>query len=159
MTVTKQTPVVRVAVVQAEVAPTLDGGLARTRELTEAAVTNGASLIVFPETWLPGYPIWLDVCRDVALWNHAPVKRVFARMAEQSVVVDGESGRAIAAIARDCNVTLVVGVTERVDVGVLARVVLRLRSKFTQLAGVVERNQERTVDGVEQDRVRHCYAP
>ncbi len=109
--------VVRAAVIQAEVAPTLEEGLRRTRELTTAAAANGATLVVFPETWLPGYPIWLDVCRDVALWNHPPVKRIFARMAEQSVVVDGESGRALGDIARDEKVTLVVGVTERVDAG------------------------------------------
>ena len=28
------------------------------------AAAEGAELVVFPETWLPGYPIWLDVCRD-----------------------------------------------------------------------------------------------
>src|SRR5450432_2615738 len=99
----------RVAVVQAEVAADLVCGIARTRELTAAAANDGATLVVFPETWLPGYPIWLDVCRDVALWNHPPVKRVFARMAENSVVVNGESGRALGAIARECGVTLVVG--------------------------------------------------
>jgi predicted amidohydrolase len=108
---------VRVAVVQAEVAPDLEGGLARTRELTEAAADEGATLVVFPETWLPGYPAWLDVCRDVALWDHGPVKRVFARMAENSVDVAGESGRALGAIAKDAGVTLVVGVTERVASG------------------------------------------
>lgn len=108
----------RVAIVQDEPASTLADGLARTRDLAARAVASGASLVVFPETWLPGYPAWLDVCRDVALWNHPPVKRVFARMAEHSVVVDGESGRALAAIARDLHVTLVVGVTERVEEGV-----------------------------------------
>jgi nitrilase len=109
---------VKVAVVQAEISPDLSSGLARTRELTARAAQGGASLVVFPETWLPGYPAWLDVCRDVALWDHAPVKRVFARMAEQSVEVDGESGRALGDIARDNNVTLVIGVTERVPAGV-----------------------------------------
>jgi predicted amidohydrolase len=105
----------RIAVVQAEVAADLAAGLSRTRELTAQAARAGASLVVFPETWLPGYPAWLDVCRDVALWNHPPVKRVFARMAENSVVVDGESGHALGDIARDHGVTLVVGVTERID--------------------------------------------
>ena len=109
---------VRVAVVQAEVAPDLARGLARTRELSIDAANRGASLVVFPETWIPGYPAWLDLCRDVALWDHAPVKRVFARMAENSVEVDGESGRALGAIAKDAGVTLVVGVTERVGSGV-----------------------------------------
>lgn len=108
---------VTVAVVQAEVAPTLAEGLECTRRLTREAVAAGAQLVVFPETWLPGYPVWLDVCRDVALWDHAPVKRVFARMAAESVVVDGESGTALSAIARDAGVTLVIGVTERVEYG------------------------------------------
>lgn len=109
---------IRVAVIQDEPAPTLLDGLARTRELTAAAAKNGAALVAFPETWIPGYPAWLDVCRDAALWDHAPVKRVFARMAEHSVVVAGDSGRALGEIAKDNNVTLVIGVTERVDAGV-----------------------------------------
>ena len=109
---------IRVAVIQDEPAPTLSQGLARARELTAAAATKGAALVAFPETWIPGYPAWLDVCRDAALWDHAPVKRVFARMAENSVVVSGDSGRALGAIARDNNVTLVIGVTERIDAGV-----------------------------------------
>src|SRR5215208_5776227 len=107
----------RVAVIQAEPAASLGDGLARTRELTASAAQTGASLVVFPETSLPGYPAWLDVCRDAALWNHPPVKRVFARMAEQSVVVTGESGAALGAIAREHEVTLVIGVTERVETG------------------------------------------
>jgi len=110
-------PTIRVAVIQDEAAATLSDGLARTRELTTAAAERGAVLVAFPETWIPGYPAWLDVCRDAALWDHAPVKRVFARMAEHSVVVDGDSGRALGEIARDANVTLVIAEGERVDAG------------------------------------------
>jgi nitrilase len=109
--------VTRVAVVQAEVAADLAAGLALTSELASQAARGGADLVVFPETWLPGYPAWLDVSRDAALWNHPPVKRVFARMAENSVVVDGASGRSLATIAATARVTLVVGVTERVEQG------------------------------------------
>jgi len=108
----------RVAIVQAELAPDLASGIDATDRLTGDAARGGAALVAFPETWLPGYPAWLDVCRDVALWNHAPVKQVFARMAENSVVVEGESGRALQRIAREHGVTLVVGVTERIDAGV-----------------------------------------
>jgi nitrilase len=108
----------RVAIVQAELAPDLASGIEATDRLTGDAARDGAALVAFPETWLPGYPAWLDVCRDVALWNHAPVKQVFARMAENSVVVEGESGRALQRIARTHGVTLVLGVTERIDAGV-----------------------------------------
>ena len=107
----------RAAVVQAEVAPDLASGLEHTRELARRAARDGAQLIVFPETWIPGYPAWLDVCRDAALWNHPPVKAEYARMSANSVVVDGESGRAIGAIARETQTTLVVGVVERIDHG------------------------------------------
>ena len=108
---------VTVAIVQAEVGTSLEDSLERTRVLAAEAAVRGARIIAFPETWIPGYPAWLDCCRDVALWDHAPVKAVFARMAEQSVVVDGESGAALRAIARDTGATLVVGVTERVERG------------------------------------------
>jgi nitrilase len=106
-----------VAAIQAETPPTLPAALERTRQLAGDAAARGASIIAFPETWIPGYPAWLDVCRDAGLWDHAPVKAVFARMAEESVVVDGESGLALRAIARDVGTTLVVGVTERVERG------------------------------------------
>jgi predicted amidohydrolase len=108
---------IRVAIAQAEVQPTLDAGLAATIRLVGDARAAGAGLVVFPETWLPGYPAWLDVCRDVALWDHEPVKRVFRRMAEESVVVPGPATDALSAAARDAGIVVVIGVTERVDSG------------------------------------------
>jgi len=108
---------ISVAVIQAEYAPDLATGLERTAALAAEAAAGGARLVVFPETWLPGYPIWLDVCRDAGLWDHEPVKAVFGRLAEQSVVVGGDSGRALGRIAAETGVTLVVGVSERVEAG------------------------------------------
>jgi nitrilase len=109
--------VIPVAVVQAHVAASLAEGLAVTRALTTQAAAEGAALIVFPETWLPGYPAWLDVCRDVALWDHAPTKAVFAHYRAESVDVSGESGAALGQMSLDHQVTLVVGVSERVTAG------------------------------------------
>lgn len=111
------TNTVRVAMVQDEAPPTLAAGLALTAARTADAAGRGATLVVFPETWLPGYPAWLDWCVDAALWDHAPTKTVFARMAAGSIVVAGESGAALAAIARTHGVTLVIGVIERVEAG------------------------------------------
>ena len=108
---------IRVAIAQAEVEPTLDTGLEKTLKLIGDASDAGAQLVAFPETWLPGYPIWLDVCRDVALWDHEPVKRVFRRMAEQSVVVPGPITSALGDSAKKARIVLVIGVTERVAEG------------------------------------------
>ena len=108
---------IRVAIAQAEVEPTLEAGLEKTLKLIGAARDAGAQLVAFPETWLPGYPVWLDVCRDVALWDHEPVKRVFRRMAEESVVVPGPITAILGDAAKKAGVVLVVGVTERVAEG------------------------------------------
>ncbi|HJU75640.1 MAG TPA: carbon-nitrogen hydrolase family protein [Gemmatimonadaceae bacterium] len=81
------------------------------------AAEEGAGLVAFPETWLPGYPIWLDVCRDVAVWDHAPVKDVFARYAATSIVVGGSETEQLAALARELGLTIVIGVCERVSAG------------------------------------------
>jgi nitrilase len=108
---------IRVAVAQAEVAADLDQGLALTDARAADAARAGAALVVFPETWLPGYPAWLDVCRDAGLWDHPPVKAVYRRMAEQSVVVDGRSGDALGAIARRHGIAMTIGVVERVERG------------------------------------------
>jgi nitrilase len=108
---------VRVAVAQAEVEPSLEAALDKAVALIAEAARSGAALVAFPETWLPGYPIWLDVCRDVALWDHAPVKQVFRRLAEQSVAVPSDATRRLSDAARANAITVVMGVVERIDHG------------------------------------------
>src|SRR5829696_7844175 len=110
-----QSPTVRVAIVQEEVAPDLNRGLEITDEKAAEAARAGAALVTFPETWLPGYPAWLDVCRDAGLWDHPPVKAVYRRMAENSVVVDGASGEALSATARRHRIAMTIGVVERIE--------------------------------------------
>jgi predicted amidohydrolase len=105
------------AIVQAEVAADLAEGLELTRQKALEAAAQGAELIVFPETWIPGYPAWLDHCRDAALWDHAPVKAVYARIAENSVAIPGPDFDKLSAIAREASATLVIGLSERVDRG------------------------------------------
>jgi predicted amidohydrolase len=107
--------VIRVAVVQGDAGR--DATLSRTAELAADAARGGATLVVFPETWLPGYPIWLDVCRDVAIWDSPDVKRVFADYADGCIDVDGDEGRALSAVAASNQITLVIGVSERVGAG------------------------------------------
>ncbi len=106
-----------VAIIQAEPSPGIDDALVRTRALAREAAEGGARLVVFPETWIPGYPAWIDYCRDAALWSHPPSKAAYRAIAENSVAVEGDSGRRLQAIAREVEVTLVVGISERVERG------------------------------------------
>ncbi len=85
--------------------------------LMKKAAKKGAKIVAFGETWLPGYPAWLDYCPDAALWNHPPVKQVFARLRENSVTVPGKEVAVLARTARKLGVTVVMGVNERVDSG------------------------------------------
>lgn len=91
--------------------------LAHASATVREAAAAGARLVAFPETVLPGYPGWIDVCSGAALWEHPPLKQVFRRFFEASVTVPGEEVDALRDLARQQEVTLVVGVSERVADG------------------------------------------
>jgi nitrilase len=108
---------VTAAVVQAEQPGSLAAALERTRELAGEAARQGATLVAFPETWLPGYPAWIDYCRDAGLWDHAPVKAVYARLVDDSMAIGDAAFDTLARLARELGITLVLGVSERVAAG------------------------------------------
>ncbi|MCZ4102868.1 carbon-nitrogen hydrolase family protein [Streptomyces sp. H39-C1] len=71
------------------------------------AAGNGASLIVFPEVFIPGYPYWN--------WTMNPVQGSpwFERLYRSSVDIPGPEVDALRAAARQYGVVLVIGVNER----------------------------------------------
>ena len=91
--------------------------LAKALDLIQQAAKRGAQLVAFGETWLPGYPAWLDVCPGAALWENGFAKDVFARLRSNSIVVPGEEVNALREAARDLKIAIVIGVNERVDSG------------------------------------------
>ncbi len=95
----------------------LGASVERVVQLIEEAADAGASVIAVGETWLPGYPAWLDHCAEMGLWDHAPTKAVFARLRQNSVLVPGPETERLARLAGTRRVTLVIGVNERVATG------------------------------------------
>ena len=91
--------------------------LAKALDLIQQAAKRGAQLVAFGETWLPGYPAWLDVCPGAALWENASAKDVFARLRANSIIVPSEEVNALREAARDLKIAIVIGVNERVDAG------------------------------------------
>ena len=85
--------------------------------LIEKAASDGARLIVFGETWLTGYPAWLDSCEEVNYWDHEPVKEIFALTYRNSVEVPGRETARLCKLAKELNLTLVIGVNEKVSTG------------------------------------------
>ncbi len=109
---------VPVAIIQhAPVFMDLAASVAKAVSLIEEAARNGARVVTFGETWLPGYPAWLDYCGEMGLWDHAPTKAVFARLRQNSVLVPGPETKLLAQLAADHQLTLVIGVNERVETG------------------------------------------
>ena len=78
------------------------------------AAKQGAQLIVFGETWLSGYPSWIDHCPEIAIWNNEAVKEVFAQMHANSPSVDGEEIKLICNAAKELKLLICLGFNERV---------------------------------------------
>jgi nitrilase len=109
---------VTVAIVQAAQHPLdLAGGLEAAANRTREAAARGARLVVFGESWLGGYPAWLDCCPAIGLWEHGPTKEVFARLRRSSIVVPGPETALLGGLAAELGVVLVMGANERVDSG------------------------------------------
>ena len=101
--------VLRVAAVQA--APVLmdrEATLARVADLTRSAAAGGAELVVFPEAFVPGPPVWIDTAR---IWDGD--EQWYGLLADQAVVVPSPATARLADIAREAGVWLIVGVDER----------------------------------------------
>ncbi|MEV6238429.1 carbon-nitrogen hydrolase family protein [Lentzea sp. NPDC051838] len=98
----------RVAAVQAEpVWLDVDAGVDKTIALIEEAAAAGAALVAFPETWLPGYPIFLW------LGPVAGQMPYVARYHANSLTVDGRHLAAIRKAARRNDITVALGYSEK----------------------------------------------
>ena len=104
---------VTVACVQAEpVILDRDATIDKLARLAAEAARNGARLLVFPEAFIPAYPssVW---ARALAGWAEPGAKEAFAMLARESLEIPGESADRLGEIARENEVWLVTGVTER----------------------------------------------
>jgi len=101
-------PKYRAAAVQA--APVfldLDAGITKAITLIAEAAAQGARLIAFPETWLPGYPwfIWLDS----PAWGMQFIQRYH----DNSLVYGSPQAERLVAAAREHTITVVMGHSEK----------------------------------------------
>jgi nitrilase len=75
--------------------------------LIDDAATQGADLVAFSETWLPGYPRWINAPVAVGL-----KRELGGRYLAASVSIPGPEIDIVCATARRCGVDVVMGVAE-----------------------------------------------
>lgn len=106
----------KVAVIQdAPVFLNIERSIEKADRLTQEAAGAGAKIIAFPETWLPGYPVWLDYAPKAALWDYAPAKELYRILVQNSLSIPGKHFQQLLSIAKKTDAYLIMGVHERRD--------------------------------------------
>lgn len=101
-------PKIRVAAVQATpVFLETEESIDKLEGLVAEAAGNGAKLVVFGESFLPGFPTWAGVLPPIDQHD------LHRRLVEQAMVVPGETCKRLGEIARSNDVLLSVGINER----------------------------------------------
>lgn len=97
-------------VAAAHAAPVFHDRAATTRKaaaLIATAAEGGASLVAFPESYIPGFPIW------AALWAPIHNHDLFEQFVEASIYVDGPEIAELRAAARRHHISVWIGFSER----------------------------------------------
>jgi len=89
----------------------------KTCDLISDAQQKSADLIVFGESWLAGYPVWLDVCKDVNLWEHEPVKEVWEKTYNNSIDLSADDLTKVQAILKGAKMYAIIGANEKQSSG------------------------------------------
>jgi nitrilase len=79
--------------------------------LVGEVAAEGAELVIFPETFIPGYPIWMWRLRpgaDMSLTNE-----LYGRLFDNAVNLEGDDLAPLQSAAKEHSVTVVCGMNER----------------------------------------------
>jgi nitrilase len=106
-----------------------DGALATAIEHVRRAGTEDVDLVVFPESFVPGYPDWV--------WRSRPWRdgEWYARFQDQAVEIGGPALDGLRAVADEADVWVALGITERTPSGTLYNAVVYIDSSG-QIAGL-----------------------
>lgn len=101
----------RIAAVQASsVFLDLNATIDKACRLIEEAAAGGAVLAVFPEAFVPGYPVWVWF---IPPGHTHPLRTLYTELHRNSISIPGPETTRLAQAAADCRITVVIGVNER----------------------------------------------
>jgi aliphatic nitrilase len=78
--------------------------------LIEEAARQGATLVVFPEAFVPAYPLWVWF---IPPGKTHPLRALYSELHRNSVSIPGPEASRLAEVAGDHGVTVAIGVNER----------------------------------------------
>ena len=108
------TKTLKVAIAQSAPVPlAIDQGIEQSLVLAERAAENGAQLVAFGETFLGGYPIWLDEAPGAALWSHPGTKALHRVLMHQAVTENDARLAPLQQLADDRKICISIGAHER----------------------------------------------
>ena len=90
----------------------LKGSVEKAIGVIEDAGNLNTDLLVFGETWFPGYPAWLDHCENVSQWNSQSMKDTYRTLLNNALVADSKEMNAIRGSAKKNKISLVFGANE-----------------------------------------------
>jgi len=91
----------------------LDASVAKACELISQASSEGAYIVAFPETWLPGYPVWIDTAPSAALWGNKATLKLYRILAENSLEINSVQFNKILQAASQHKICLIIGAHEK----------------------------------------------
>ena len=104
-------PAFRIAAVQASsVFLDLEATLSKAHDLVRQAAEEGAQLVVFPEAFLSGYPVWVWFAPAA---HTQPLREAYTALHRSSITIPGPETDQLGDLARDTGVTIAIGVNEK----------------------------------------------
>ena len=101
----------KIAAVQASsVFLDLEATLDKACRLIEEAAGGGAALVVFPEAFVAGYPLWVWF---IPPGQTHPLRALYSALHGSAIAIPGPETRRLGEAAADCGVTVAVGVNEK----------------------------------------------
>ncbi|MFN1836132.1 carbon-nitrogen hydrolase family protein [Balneola sp. MJW-20] len=99
-------------------------------QLIGEIVTEKPDLIVFPETWLPGYPVWLDYAPEAGIWGHEPSAVIYRLLTQNAIQKGDQFVQRLKDSAAEHEVTIIMGAHE-----------LQGRSLYNSLIHITKKGQ------------------
>lgn len=104
----------KVALIQAAPIPfAVEAGLAKAATLVDEAIAAGAEIVAFGETFIGGYPIWLDEAPEAALWDQPGTKALHRLLLEHAIRARDPRLAGLQALADKSGALISIGVHER----------------------------------------------